>query len=91
MNNNLESMLKEYQDNILKLRNVYKRIEQKLKQEGFKQEDSDIFLDKKFKEINKMHLKQRLQQQQNNITNKSTSNNNNNYNNYNNNNFPLYF
>jgi hypothetical protein len=31
MNNNLESVLKEYQDNILKLRNVYTRIEQKLK------------------------------------------------------------
>ena len=95
MNNNLESMLEEYQDTILKLRNIYTKIEQKLKEEeGFSQEDADIFLDKKFKEINKnANLKQQQQQKQeqvqvqhqnkNNITNKSTSSNNNN--------FPLHF
>jgi hypothetical protein len=90
-NNSLESMLEEYQDTILKLRNVYTRIEQKLKEEGFNQEDADIFLDKKFKEINKnANLKQQqqkqvqVQHQNNNITNKSTSSNNND-------NFPLYF
>jgi hypothetical protein len=96
-NNSLESMLEEYQDTILKLRNVYTRIEQKLKEEGFNQEDADIFLDKKFKEINKnanskqqqqkqeQEQVQQVQQNNNNITNKGTSNNNNN------NNFPLYF
>ena len=97
MNNTLESLFEEYKDTILKLRNVYFKIEEKLKkEEGFSQEDTETFLENKFKEIirnantnlnnsnnDPQQQEQQNQEQEHNTTaNKDTTNKNN---------LPLYF
>ena len=94
MDNKMESMLKEYKNTILKLRNVYFRLEQKLKKEkGLSQEDTETFLEKKFCEIvrnanlfsKQQQSEQQEQKENNTITNKDINNNNKD------DNFPSYF
>ena len=106
MDNKLELMLKEYKNTILKLRNVYFKLEQKLKKEqGFSQEDSETFLENLFKEIisyaninnnnsNANNSKQQSNQEQDQESNNTITNNNKTdttNNDTNRNNLPSYF